>query len=337
MKLKNTETLAHTYLRTSAFLLISLVFITRADAFEPLATPDLDDIVFPDDEEPAESEILLGKMLFFDRRLSINQSQSCATCHNPTLGFSDMQKTSLGANGERLKRNSPPLYNLAWNQVFFWDGRAQSLEQQALGPIESEDEMGMPMRKLLPLLQAIKGYRPLFRAAYGENAITAENLGRAIAAFERTIVSDNSPFDQYLAGDIRAMQPSAIRGMELFKGKAACIECHDGPNFTDESFHNIGLESDDPGRYNVFKDKSLFGAFKTPGLRNVALTAPYMHDGSEATLESVVRFYNRGGDRAAGKSSLITSLDLTEQEIADLISFLGALTDPIEITPPALP
>lgn len=318
--------------------LAALIFLVQATTVlaEPIGTPDLDDIEYPEEEAPSKAEVELGKVLFFDNRLSVNEQQSCATCHNPELGFGDGMAGGLGTMGGTLGRNTPHIYNLAWNVTFFWDGRAGSLEEQALGPIEAAGEMNMPLEKLIPRLETVEYYQKTFAAVYG-NGITKENIGKAIAAFERTLNSMNSPFDQYMAGNKAAMGPEAIRGMKLFEGKANCTKCHDGANFTDNSFHDIGVKGDDMGRAVISGDASQNRAFKTPGLRNVIFTAPYMHDGSEGSLEEVVRFYNRGGDRKDGISNLIKPLNLTEQEIADIVAFMGALTDPVIVERPEIP
>ncbi|WP_144392909.1 cytochrome-c peroxidase [Pleionea sediminis] len=324
-------------IRSSFTLIVYALIHPYVTAGQPLGTPDPDYIEYPYGEPPSEAEVELGKKLFFDPRLSVNESQSCATCHNPDLGFSDGVKFSFGANGKKLERHTPHLYNLAWNVIFAWDGRDMTLEEQALGPIESKAEMGMSLTILPQRLGSIPGYKKLFKEVYNSEEITAELVTQAIAAFERTIISNNSPFDKYIAGDKNAMSPAAIRGLELFKGKARCTECHDGENFTDNSFHNLGIKGDDPGRAKIINDDSLFGAFKTPGLRNIALSPPYMHDGSKATLEEVMEFYNRGGDGAKNTSNVIKPLNLTKQEIYDLVAFMGALTDPVIIERPSLP
>ncbi len=318
-------------------LLLMMTPILNLYASEKIGTPSLDDIEYPDDEPHSHAEVELGKKLFFDTRLSKNQTQSCATCHNPDLGFSDGVSKSMGSEGKRVGRNAPHLYNLAWSSVFFWDGRASTLEQQALGPIEAPGEMNMPLAELLPRLEAVPYYMKAFKTVYGVSSIQPQEIARAIAAFERTLISMNSPFDKYMAGDKTAMIPSAVRGMKLFQGKANCTACHDGPNFTDDSFHNIGVADKDKGRAAIINDNSLSKAFKTPGLRNIVFSAPYMHDGSEKTLEDVVRFYNRGGDKKKGIDPLIKPLSLTEQEINDLVAFMGALTDPVVVQRPELP
>ncbi|MCF6439457.1 hypothetical protein L1077_08445 [Pseudoalteromonas luteoviolacea] len=311
------------------------VLAVDSPAFGNLSTPDVDDIEYFDDEEPSEREIELGKMLFFEHRLSKNQNQSCATCHNPELGFSDGLAKGIGSGGDILGRNAPHLYNLAWSAIFFWDGRAKTLEEQALGPIVSDVEMQMTPKEAVGRLKKIPFYDKEFKEVYG--SVTFENIGRAIAAFEKTIISDNSAFDQYLAGEKQAMSHSAIRGLQLFVGKARCVKCHDGANFTDDSFHNIGIEDNDEGRFLIDPNSKLKGAFKTPGLRNIIMSAPYMHDGSLASLEEVVEHYDKGAVNVKDVSPLIVPLNLNPQEKADLIAFMAALTDPVVIQRPKLP
>ena len=328
----------HTIKLGTMSFLATFLFSFSLFALEPLGVPDKDDIEYPDDEEPSKEEVILGKTLFFDTRLSINDKQSCASCHNPELGFSDGLAFSLGTMGKKVGRNTPQIYNLAWNVTFFWDGRAPTLEDQALGPIEASGEMNMPLTTLIPKLKKVKGYQKLFTAAYGKDSINKENVGKAIAAFERTIIVDNTAFDKFMKGDKNAMSPDAINGLALFQGKARCIQCHDGANFTDNSFHNIGVKGDDIGRGKHMKnDRTLDGAFKTPGLRNIIYSAPYMHDGSEGTLEDVVRFYNKGGDDVKNKSKIIVPLNLTEKEIMDVVAFLGTLNQPLVIERPEIP
>lgn len=307
--------------------------------------------VNPGGKSPSESEIALGKVLFFDTRLSGNDSISCATCHQPEKGFGDGQKFSKGVPGKPLKRHTPHLFNLAWNSHFFWDGRVQSLEDQVMVVIPSPEEMDMPFDKLIPKFKKVSYYKQAFKKVYPESGITPKTIAKAISAFERTLVSYDSPFDRYMNGDKTAMSPRAAKGMALFTGKANCAICHNGPNFTDGEFHNNGVLTKDPGRAAIDKIGmkkefemtpypffSSFSSFKTPSLRNVALTAPYMHDGSEPRLEDVVRFYNQGGKNPdkRGLARGIEPLSLREDEINDLVAFLKALTSPVEIAPPKL-
>lgn len=317
--------------------LLLMFSLAQLNCSEPLATPDVEDIEYPDDEEPSQELINLGKTLFFDHRLSKNKNQSCATCHNPNLGFGEGMSHGFGTKGNKLGRNTPHIYNLAWATTFFWDGRSETLEDQAVGPIEAEGEMAMPMPKFLERVRSIKGYKPLIKKAFGDEKISKDRVASAIASFERTIIVDDTPFDKYLAGDKTAMTPKAIEGLDLFKGKALCIQCHDGPNLTDDSFHNLGIDDKDLGRGKIIKDKSLNGAFKTPGLRNVLMTAPYMHNGQEGSIEDVIRFYNKGGGKGPNKDKLMVPLNLTEQEIFSLIAFMGSLNQKLDIFPPKLP
>jgi len=317
---------------------MSLVFTVQAGHridIGTLGTPDLDDIEYPEDEPHTDREIELGRKLFFETRLSKHNAQSCATCHNPDLGFSDGIANGIGSGGDILTRNAPHIYNLAWGSLFFWDGRAATLEEQALGPLVSDKEMQMTPSDALQRLSDIPYYKKEFTEIYGE--ISFENVGKALAAFERTFISDDSPFDQYIAGQDSAMSPSAIRGLDIFVKKGNCIACHDGVNFTDDSFHNIGIDNGDVGRYAIDGLELSKGAFKTPGLRNIIFSAPYMHDGSLESLEAVVEHYNNGAPNVANLSSLIKPLGLTAQEKADLIAFMAALTDPVEIQRPELP
>ncbi len=318
-------------------VVISILCSPFVWASTELGVPDREDIEYPDDEPPSEAEVELGKLLFFDPRLSLNKKQSCASCHNPEMGFGDGLAKGIGTMGGAVGRNTPHIYNLAWNTVFFWDGRAGSLEEQALGPIEAAGEMNMPLPQLVARLKKVPEYKERFHSVYGKSGITSENIGKAIAAFERGIISDNSAFDRYIKGDKYAMAPAAIRGLKLFEGKARCAKCHNGPNFTDESFHNIGVDDSDVGRQKISDSAGMKGAFKTPGLRNVWLTGSYMHDGSEPSLEAVVRFYNRGGDKKQGLDKLIKPLKLNDIEISDLLAFLAALTDPIIMMRPEIP
>lgn len=320
-----------------ALLFVAALSLSASETTEILtaksrfSTPDRNSIEYPDWEEPSEAVVELGRKLFFDEELSANRTQSCATCHNPDHGFSDGMRFSIGAMGNPVGRNTPHLYNLAWNDSFFWDGRSPTLEDQALGPIKAEGEMNLPIEELERRLNSSADYRSKFEEAFGDPEATASKVATAIASFERSIVVDDTPFDRYLAGDANAISSAAKRGMALYAGKGRCIDCHDGPNFTDNSYRNIGLADADRGRAKIVGDESLSGAFKVPGLRNILYSAPYMHDGSLGTLEEVVRFYDRGGD---APGSELTKLDLTEEEIRDLVAFIGALNQPLAVERP---
>ncbi|GIW40608.1 MAG: cytochrome-c peroxidase [Candidatus Binatia bacterium] len=292
----------------------------------------------PESNPMTEAKIALGKLLYFDPRLSKDGTVSCASCHNPFHGFADPAPTSKGVRNQLGTRNSPTVINRLFSQEQFWDGRAKDLEEQVLGPLTNPVEMANASHdEAAQRIGKIAGYRPLFEKAFGDPKVDIERIAKAIAAYERTVVSGDSPFDRYQAGDRDAMSPSAVRGMELFNGKANCKACHSGFNFTDESYHNLGVGwGKDPGRFEVTKNEEDRGAFKTPTLRNVALTAPYMHDGSEATLEEVVEFYDRGGNKNPNLSPEMKPLGLSEQEKRDLVAFLHALTGPVRnAEPPA--
>lgn len=319
------------------FLVCCIAFAACAVEQTPPMPPDRNRIEWPDGDAPSQELVELGRILFFDTRLSSNQAISCASCHNPELGFSDGMAKGLGAHANRLGRNAPHLFNLAWSTILMWDGRKPTLEEQALGPISADAEMGMKLEDLEKRLNEVPAYQTAFKKLFPQDGITRLNVAKAIAAFERTIIVDDTPYDRWRKGDAAAMGPEAKRGLTVFMGKANCIACHSGPNFTDDSFHNLGTkDQSDPGRDAIAHGPNMKGAFKTPGLRNITLSAPYMHDGSEPTLETVVNFYDRGGDHP-GVDPLIKPLHLTDEEKRDLIAFLGALTQPLDIKRPVVP
>lgn len=275
-------------------------------------------------------KVELGKQLYFDGRLSKNGQVSCAFCHNPFAGFADPRQTSIGVDGKIGGRQAPTVFNTVFNPIQFWDGRASTLEEQAVGPIQNPVEMGETHENVVAKLSKIKGYQKQFQTVFGAG-VSLQGIADAIAAFERTVVSTNSPFDKYVLGDSQAMDAAAVRGMALFKGKARCLLCHNGPNFTDNRFHNLGVPQvgplkEDLGRYNVTRQEGDKGAFKTPTLRSIAETAPYMHDGAFKSLEEVVDFKDQGGAPNPNLSPLVKKLNLTPQEKADLVAFLKALS-----------
>jgi cytochrome c peroxidase len=285
----------------------------------------------PEDNPMSADKVALGRFLYFDKRLSKDMSIACASCHNPYHGFADPSRTSSGVGFQLGARNSPTVINRLFSAEQFWDGRAKDLELQSHGPLTNPVEMAMGSNEdVVQRVQAIAGYKPLFVKAFGDATIDLDRLGKAIAAFERTVVAGNSPFDRYQAGDKSALSAAAVRGMELFNGKANCKACHTGFNFTDETYQDIGVGMDKPtpdaGRFDVTKNNDDRGKFKTPTLRNIVQTAPYMHDGSEATLAQVVDFYDRGGIANANLSKEIKPLHLSAQEKQDLIAFLESLT-----------
>jgi cytochrome c peroxidase len=294
----------------------------------------------PPDNALTQERVELGRKLFFDPRLSGSGITSCATCHNPSLEWGDGLALGVGAGMKQLKRRTPTILNVAWAELLFWDGRADTLEQQALGPIQSPDEMNMDLHDMVQAVGGIAGYRELFAGAYPGEPLAKETVAKALAAFERTVVSTAAPFDRWVEGDEGAISESAKRGFQLFDGKANCSACHAGWRFTDDSFHDIGVRGEDRGRGAIFQDVPLLQhAFKTPTLRNVARRAPYMHNGSEATLREVVELYARGG--RVSRESLseeIKPLKLDASEREDLLSFLASLTsDSVPTQVPVLP
>lgn len=296
----------------------------------------------PADNAMSAERVELGRMLFFDPRLSGSGWISCATCHNPALGWSDGLPTAIGHGMKTLKRHTPTILNSAYNKRQMWDGRFASLEEQALGPIGNPDEMNMDMAEMVKRLRSIKGYAPLFERAYPGEGIGEKTVAKAIASFERTIVSGEAPFDRWQSGDKHALSDAAKRGFELFRGKADCVACHQGPNFTDDGFHNIGVKQqaglDDPGRFAKVAVKAMKGAHKTPSLRDVAFTAPYMHNGAYSTLREVVEMYSRGGDASDNLDPNIRKLGLTPAEVDDLVEFLKSLSGyPVQVVVPQLP
>ena len=297
-------------------------------------------IPFPKDNSYSPEREMLGRVLFFDPRLSGSNWISCGTCHNPALGWGDGLPKGIGHGMKELGRRTPTILNLAWSETFFWDGRAGTLEEQALGPIASPGEMNLPTNKMIDKIILIPEYKVLFHQAYPGEPINEKLVAKAIATFERKVVSGKAPFDRWLEGDKGAVSEEAKRGFVLFNTKANCAQCHSGWRFTDDSFHDIGIPGDDRGRGALFKEISAAQfAFKTPTLRNVDRRAPYMHDGSESTLEDVIDFYNIAGKaKRPSLSPEIKPLNLTKQEKNELIAFLRTLTStdkPVEI--PMLP
>jgi cytochrome c peroxidase len=299
--------------------------------------PDM--IAFPADNPYTIAKVALGKTLYFDTRLSRATVQSCASCHSPSYGWGDGQPKGVGDGMKTLGRRSPTIINAGYGRIFMWDGRAASLEEQALGPIQADVEMNMPLDKLLARLNGIPGYAPMFAAAFPNEGIKAEHIAKAIATYERTVVSAPAPFDAWVAGSDKAISEEAKRGFVLFNTKGECVRCHSGWTFTDDSFHDIGLATDDIGRGKflpqIIKMKH---AFKTPGLREIARRGPYMHDGSLATLEAVVEHYDKGGVERESRSDLIRPLGLSAQEKKDLVAFMLTLTGEVDpINMPVLP
>jgi cytochrome c peroxidase len=321
----------------------------RASAFNPQLPRGIPLKVWrqslPPDNPLTEEKVALGRALYFDKRLSADGTVSCATCHDPATAFADNRPVAVGVNNRVGPRNAPTLLNAAFSPLLFWDGRARTLEEQVLEPLFNPAEMGMTDRRaVVARLEADADYPRLFAEVFGRASLTVENAAKALAAFERTQFSGDSPFDRFVAGDTGAITKAQHRGWLLFRGKARCITCHAfsaaAPFFTDFKFHNTGVAvgganlerlaraagTADLGRYAVTKKAEDLGAFRTPTLRDVELTAPYMHDGSEKTLLDVVRFYDRGGEKNPRLDRRLRPLRLSEQEMSDLVEFLRALT-----------
>ncbi|HET7292913.1 MAG TPA: cytochrome c peroxidase [Vicinamibacteria bacterium] len=338
--------------------LVSLAAALRAADTWPRGLPkDLWELLVPPENPLSAEKVALGRKLFFDKRLSKDGTVSCASCHDPAHGFSDGKRVSEGVGGKKGARNAPTVLNAVFNEFQFWDGRAGSLEEQSKGPMTNPVEMAADSHDaVVATLKAAPDYAAEFREVFGRD-VTIDDVAAAIASFERTVVSGDSPFDRFMAGDKSALSDSAQRGWALWNGKARCNTCHPfgdaTPNFSDNKFHNIGVaakgrdfgalarqaaaESDpqklafhpdftELGRYVVTRQPKDIGAFKTPGLRDVALSPPYMHDGSEKTLLDVVAFYDKGGEPNPYLDGGIVPLKLTEDEKKDLVAFMESLT-----------
>ena len=304
------------------FPLAALAAVTIASFSVSAAEPaGLSPVPHPKNNPPTPEKILLGKQLFFDGRLSADNKVSCASCHDPAKGFSNGEQFATGVEGKKGGRNSPTVINSAYQTFQFWDGRAKSLEEQALGPIQNPIEMNMTLDAVVARLNGIEGYKKQFQQVFGTD-VTSDAIGKAIATYERTVLSGDAPYDKFKAGDHAALAEGAQRGMKLFFGKANCSACHAGPNFTDNAFHNIGLPGTDTGRDIISKSSGDKGAFKTPTLREIAKTGPYMHDGSLKTLEEVVAHYNKGGTPNDQLDEEIFPLKLTTEQLADLVAFI---------------
>ena len=296
-------------------------------------------IPFPKQNPYTAEKASLGKKLYFDTRLSVTSAQSCASCHSPGFGWGDGLAVGVGHGMAKLGRRSPTIVNAAWGAVFMWDGRLADLEQQALGPIQSPGEMNMPIEQLMERLTSIAEYKPLFVAAFPKEGMSPKTLAEAIATYERTVVSQRAPFDLWIEGNEKAISEEAKRGFALFNSKAQCSSCHEGWNFSNEGFQDIGLPSDDVGRGKFLPDVvKMKHAFKTPGLREIARRSPYMHDGSIATLEQVVDHYDAGGVDRPSRSDLMKPLGLTSPEKSDLVAFLKTLSSELDpTTVPVIP
>jgi cytochrome c peroxidase len=301
------------------------------------------------------AKVVLGQKLFTDKRLSGDSSFSCQDCHQPDHGFAVPVALGPAYPTQSERRNSPSLVNVAYNRPLIWDGRAPDLEKQALGPVKNILHMNNNVDLLVEQLKMKQDYRKDFASAFGDSAVTGERIAFALASYERTLVFDGSPLDRYMDGEREALNAAQQRGLGLFFGKAHCIQCHHGPNLTDNQFYNLGVPDitvdydpqilaairfdaermglkgwallrGDPGRELVTRDPADRGKFRTMGLRNIESSAPYMHNGALETLDAVVAFYDRGGGEGRNKTPLLKPLGLSKDEQADLVAFLHALT-----------
>lgn len=291
----------------------------------------------PPGSEPAQERIRLGHDLFRDPRLSGGEDLACASCHDPDRAFTDGRTRGRARDGSDLKRNVPHLYNLAWGSRFFWDGRAPTLEAQVRGPLLARDEMAGDFGQASQRLTADPAMASRFAAAFPSSPIISEEtIVAALAAYERSLVSPLTRFDRWVAGDEAALSPGELQGFRLFTGKAGCVACHGGWRFTDDGFHDIGLKGSDPGRGAVEGGVPGLAEFKTPGLRELAHTAPYMHDGSKRTLAEVLDHYAGGLEkRPSLAQNIVRDLVLGETERAALIAFLLTLSSESEGVPKA--
>jgi cytochrome c peroxidase len=328
----------------SCLLLACLVPLT-AVADEPAAEGAVlavlpTEVPFPEGNPPSPEKIELGKLLFFDPRLSGDGTMSCATCHVPDKGWGDGLPRAQGHEGKILARNTPTLLNVAFHSSLFWDGRAATLEEQALGPIESPEEMNQDLDELERKLNAIPGYVEQFQKVFGTE-VTRNGIAKALAAFQRTLITGPAPLDRYLSGDKEALSPLARRGLELFTGTAGCVRCHHGPLLNDGKFYRLGVSFADEGRMAVTQDPADRARFRTPSLRNIAETGPFMHNGSRRTLEETVEFYLRDVPTTAPggmKMDIEPILELSYSDIAALVAFLKALSgETPQVEAPELP
>lgn len=343
---------------------------TQSEKFRmeiPLGLPaDVWESMIPKDNPMTTEKVALGEKLYFDKRLSSDRTVSCATCHDPATALADNNMVGIGIGLKKGARNAPTVLNSMFNELQFWDGRAATLEEQAKMPITNPIEMGMKDHDaVVARVGEITEYKPLFAATFGAEGVTIDTIAKAIAAFERTQISGNSPLDRFIAGDQNAISDAAKRGWELFNGQARCVSCHawnpSSPFFTDNKFHNIGVAAKDQnfpllarrarqlisqgknraqitdelaltegfselGRYLITGQPKDIGAFKTSGLRDIDLTAPYMHNGSEKTLLDVMKFYNKGGELNPNLDGGMRPLKLTDQQLDEMVEFMKTLT-----------
>lgn len=313
----------------------------------------LDSMPYPADNKPSLEKKDLGKMLFFDPRLSVSGQIACASCHEPQLGWGDGKRVANGHDRKMGNRNSMSLLNVGFYTTYFWDGRAHSLEDQARFPVKDHIEMNLEVKEMEKKIKKYKGYEPMFEKAFGSKEINLEKIFKAIATFERSIVSPPSRFDNFIKGKAEALKDEEVLGLHLFRTKAGCINCHNTPFFSDNKFHNDGQtlfasESEDLGRYNVTSKLDDVGKFKTPSLRETANTGPWMHHGNFPSLKDVVFFYDKGnpspiqkkykGDRDSllpKTDVMLKKLNLTKKEVEALVAFMQSITTtPARLNPP---
>jgi len=310
-----------------AIALLNAVWCLNVSAQEP-APKGLPEITHP---PSSPALVQLGRHLFQETKLSGDGTVSCASCHDATKNFTTSDAKAIGIGKQLGRRNAPSLMNRVFGTSMFWDGRTRTLEEQALLPIADPTEMGNTVEKALATLAADAEYPKRFRDAFGSEGVTKERLATALAAFQRSLLLGNSPVDAFVDGDTAKLSESAKQGLWLFESKANCWKCHAGKNYSDEKFHNTGVSWGatplDLGRHEVTKKHEDRGRFKTPSLRGVAKTAPYMHDGSIKTLEEVVAFYSKGGNTNPHLDGALKPLNLKEREQADLVAFLKALSE----------
>ncbi|AQX85803.1 c-type cytochrome [Elizabethkingia bruuniana] len=302
----------------------------------------LADMQYPADNPYSEDKMELGKTLFLDPRLSKSGQIACASCHNPELGWADGNRVSFGHDRQNGTRNAPTLLNIGFAKTFFWDGRSATLEEQVKAPIENPVEMNLHMSLATKNIRKIKGYKPYFEKAFGTTEITEDRIAKAIATFERSLISPPSRFDKFVSGKRNALTDAEVKGLHLFRTKANCINCHNTPYFSDQKFHNLGLtyygrKYEDLGRYLVTLRNEDVGKFKTPTLREVSENKPYMHNGLFPELANIVMMYNAGmgretprGDQVNDpkfphKSGMVEKLNMTDEEVFDVVAFLKTL------------
>lgn len=269
-------------------------------------------------------KVTLGRLLYFDTRLSADNTISCATCHGPKTGWAEAEPTSVGIKKQVGPRNAPTVLNSAYYHALFWDGRAPDLETQALGPVQNPKEMGNTIEGMIANIKQIAGYQPYFEAAFGDGTVTAQRVAQAIASFERTVVTGPSAFDNFLKGEVKALSARQIRGLELFLTRGGCVGCHHGSFLTSEEYESSHLEGDE-GRYAVTRDEADKGLFRVPSLRDVARTPPYFHNGSVGNLDDAVFFRANKVDPIKAKKTPARDLVLSYAEAKDIAAFLASL------------